>query len=107
MAKSKNRIFESFCGEYVETRLNKDNRQTIEMGGKIVTVHSQNIIKGFLVDEDDEYYYVGHNPETFSHAVNKRYIVHIGATNETEREAEQQELLDGLVDRPERKSDYN
>ena len=107
MSKNKNRIFENFCGEYVEIRLNRDNKQTAEANGRLVTVYTQNVIRGYMVDEDDEYYYIGHNPESFSQAVNKRDIVHIGIGNENEDVVEQQDLLDGLVDRPESKSDYN
>lgn len=107
MSKSKNRIFENFCGEYVEIKLNKDSKQSVDVGGKIVTVHSQNAIRGFLVDEDDEYYYIGHNPQTFSHAVKKQYIMHISITSEQAEDLEQQEFLDELIDRPESESEYN
>lgn len=106
MPKPKNNIFENFCGEYIQIRLNGDNKQSVDMGGKIVTVYSLNTVKGFLVDEDDEYFYIGHSPDSFSHAVKKRYVMHIGPASETEDE-ESDMNLDHLIDRPENDNGYN
>lgn len=72
-----NRVFENFAGEFVVILLNRDTKQTVEMEGRLQVICSPAIIEGYLVDEDDEYYYVGVTPKTFNQAINKKYIIHM------------------------------
>jgi hypothetical protein len=97
----RNRVFENFAGEYITILLTKDTKQTVEIDGRLQIVQSPALIEGFLIDEDDEYYYIGHNNKSFNQVVNKRYIVHIElSSSEKEEEEMSYELLDSLVDVP-------
>lgn len=82
-----NRVFENFAGEFVVILLNKDTRQTIEMEGRLQIVYSPAIIEGYLIDEDDEYYYIGHSPKSFDQVINKKYIIHmeLGSENTSKK----------------------
>ncbi len=101
-----NRVFESFAGEYVVILLNKDTRQTVEMDGKLQIVHSPAIIEGFLIDEDDEYYYVGHSPKAFNQVINKKYIVHMEIGSETDSK-KTNDFLNHLVATPDEDIGFN
>jgi hypothetical protein len=104
----RNRVFENFAGEYITILLNKDTKQTIEIDGRLQIIQSPALIQGYLIDEDDEYYYIGHNESSFNQVVNKRYIVHIELGNsETEEEQQDLELLDSLVDVPDEDTGIN
>jgi hypothetical protein len=101
-----NRVFENFAGEFVVILLNKDTRQTVEMEGRLQIVHSPAIIEGYLIDEDDEYYYIGHSPKSFNQVINKRYIVHmeLGSENSSNKT---NTYLNDLVPTPDEETGYN
>lgn len=104
----RNRVFENFAGEYVTILLNKDTKQTVEIDGRLQIIQSPALIEGFLIDEDDEYYYIGHNDKSFNQVVNKKYIVHIELSS-AEKAQEEQDLnfLDSLIDRPDEDTGIN
>lgn len=77
-----NRVFENFAGEFVVILLNRDTKQTVEMEGRLQVICSPAIIEGYLVDEDDEYYYVGVTPKSFNQVINKKYIIHMELASE-------------------------
>jgi general stress protein 26 len=101
-----NRVFESFAGEFVVILLNKDTRQTVEMEGRLQIVHSPAIIEGYLIDEDDEYYYIGHSPKSFNQVINKKYIVHMELTSENSS-GKTNTYLNDLVPTPDEETGYN
>lgn len=104
----RNRVFENFAGEFITILLNKDTKQTIEMDGKLHIVQSPAIIEGFLIDEDDEYYYIGHTDKAFNQVVNKRYIVHIELGNpDKERIDSDFDMLNSLIDVPDEDTGIN
>ena len=60
------------------------------------------------LDEDDEYYYIGHNDKSFNQVVNKKYIVHIELSSAEKVQEEQDlEFLDSLIDRPDEDTGIN
>lgn len=103
----RNRVFENFAGEYITILLNKDTKQTVEIDGRLQIIQSPALIEGFLIDEDDEYYYVGHNDKSFNQVVNKKYIVHIELSSSEKEEEPSIDLLDSLVDVPDEETGFN
>lgn len=101
-----NRVFENFAGEFVVILLNKDTKQTVEMNGKLHIVYSPAIIEGFLIDEDDEYYYVGHSPKSFDQVINKKYIVHIEVGSET-KPKKTNEFINSFASLPDEDTEFN
>lgn len=104
----RNRVFENFAGEHITILLNKDTKQTVEVDGRLQIIQSPALVEGYLIDEDDEYYYIGHTQKAFNQVVNKRYIVHIELTNQEETQNLQElELLNNLVDVPDEETGFN
>lgn len=101
-----NRVFENFAGEFVVILLNKDTKQTVEMDGRLQIVYSPAIVEGFLIDEDDEYYYIGHSPKSFDQVINKKYIVHIELGSEKKSKSKNS-MLDSLVSIPDEDTGFN
>ena len=103
----RNRVFENFAGEYVTILLNKDTKQTVELEGKLQIIQSPALIQGFLIDEDDEYYYIGHTDKSFNQVVNKKYIVHIELSSAESEHDEDFDLLNQMVDIPDEDTGIN
>jgi hypothetical protein len=104
----RNRVFENFAGEFITILLNKDTKQTVEIDGRLQIIQSPALIEGFLIDEDDEYYYIGHNEKSFNQVVNKKYIVHIEVGNPEKEEITQSfDMLNSLVDVPDEETGFN
>lgn len=101
-----NRVFENFAGEFVVILLNKDTRQTIEMDGRLQIIHSPAIVEGFLIDEDDEYYYIGQSAKSFDQVINKKYIVHMELGSEN-NSVKTESYLNDLVPTPDEETGYN
>lgn len=70
-----NNLFEYFAGEYLSILVNKDLRQSIQTPDNVRTIHSPVLVEGYLIDEDDLFYYMGEDPGTIYKAVAKRTIV--------------------------------
>lgn len=103
----RNRVFENFAGEHITILLNKDTKQTVEIDGRLQIIQSPALIEGYLIDEDDEYYYIGHNDKSFNQVVNKKYIVHIELSSSEKVEQVDFDLLDSLVDVPDEETGFN
>jgi len=101
-----NRIFENFTGEHITILLNKDTRQTVEIDGRLQIIQSPALVEGYLIDEDEEFYYLGPNPDSFNQAVNKRYIVHIEISKE-ETKKDVLHQLEMLLDSPDEDTGLN
>lgn len=68
-------ILNNFAGEYISIHLNKDTKSMVQFGGDIRLAQESTQIEGWLVDEDDDYLYVGHTFDHISAAINKKHIV--------------------------------
>lgn len=99
-----NFLFELFCGEFVRLLLIKDSKQTVEHGGTIKTIQQPLTIEGFLIEADDDYYYLGLSPQVISKAIHKSQIVQIEIINPTK---EEDELLNEIVDVPDSENGIN
>lgn len=71
------KLFELFCGEEINVMLNKDSRQTVETDTKVETIKGPIVVSGYLVEADDDFIYLGYNPDMISSAISKKSIVHI------------------------------
>lgn len=95
MTKNKNNegshLFELFAGEYVSILLNmviesvNQNNETIDM------IKTPLNVTGYLTDEDDDYYYLGHEPNVYNQAIKKDMVIHLEAIEEEEEK--QQDLF--------------
>lgn len=80
-----NHLFELFAGEYVSILLNmqiesvSQNLETVDM------IKTPLNITGYLTDEDDDYYYLGHEPNIYNQAVKKNMIVHLEVIEEEKK----------------------
>ena len=101
-----NRVFENFAGEFVVILLNRDTKQTVEMEGRLQVICSPAIIEGYLVDEDDEYYYVGVTPKSFNQAINKKYIIHMELSSEKESKKDT-EFLNKIISATDEDTTFN
>jgi len=71
------RCFELFAGEMVQVILDKDVEQTSQKQDSINIMKTPLIVQGFMIEEDDDFIYLGYEPEQISQAVKKSYIIHI------------------------------
>lgn len=82
---SESHLFELFAGEYVSILLNmqiesvSQNLETVDM------LKTPLNITGYLTDEDDDYYYLGHEPNVYNQAVKKNMIVHLEVIEEEKK----------------------
>jgi hypothetical protein len=87
MSKRKNisKLFEIFTGERVSIWVKKDMMQTmLDNKGNLKTSAQPGVLGGFLIEEDDEYFYFGHVPETIAFAVKKDSIIQLGILEDTD-----------------------
>lgn len=106
--KDKGLLFSTFCGEYVRLMLNKDDKQTINHSGVIKMVQNPFVLQGFLLDEDDDYFYIGYSPDVISSAILKKQVVVMELCEEEDEEAEElKNILDESVDVPEDENGVN
>lgn len=72
---SSNKLFHIFAGVYVEFVLkNLKGAQVMEDGGR---VEGSVILSGYLLDEDQDYYYLGETQEDISQAIKKEDVIRI------------------------------
>lgn len=88
-------ILKTFALEYICLYLNKDNKQSIQLGDDIKLFHSSTTVEGYLIDEDDEYLYLGLSQEMIHIAINKKQIVMIEMSDPNQDKAE---ALNNAVD---------
>ena len=55
------KIFDMFVGSFVRLTLKKDNKDSIMHNNTIKSVASSYVIQGYLVDEDDEYFFLSYD----------------------------------------------
>lgn len=90
-------VFECFTGEFVSVVLNKDNKNSVSIGNTIRPVQSPMVIQAYMIEEDDEYFFLGHDPDLICIAVKKNQIVLIETLDPTEDMAQE---LDEAVEIP-------
>lgn len=91
-------VFECFTGEFVRIVLTKDNKSSVQFGQGVKTVYAPMLIEGFLIDEDDDYFFVGFEPEIVWRAVKKDQVVLIEMADPNEEMAHE---LNDAVPTPE------
>ncbi len=83
-----NHLFELFAGEYVSILLDMQVESVSQSAETIDMVKTPLNITGYLTDEDDDYFYLGHEPNVYNQAVKKDIIVHIEVIEEEKKAPE-------------------
>lgn len=85
MSNKKNqRMFDLFTGEFVQIILDKDTKITEQKNDNISVNELPILLEGYLVDEDDDYLFLGQQPTLINQAIKKEYVVHVLVTSEEE-----------------------
>jgi len=71
------RLFDIFCGEAVAVMVNRDSESTTQTETKIETLKAPIVLGGYLVDTDDEFLYLGLDPDAINQAVRRDTVVHV------------------------------
>lgn len=83
-------LFEIFCGSYVNIFV-KNIKSSATRAGKVNNV----MLAGFLLDEDEEYYFLGQTPEEVFCAVAKSEMAAMMTADEGAELLEEIEVPDG------------
>jgi hypothetical protein len=76
-------LFELFAGEYVSIILDMQIESVFQGAESIDMVKTPLNVSGYLTDEDDVYFYLGHEPNVYNQAVKKNMVIHIEVVEET------------------------
>lgn len=85
MSKKESHLFELFAGEYVSILLNMQIESVSQNVETIDMVKTPLNITGYLTDEDDEYFYLGHEPDVYNQAIKKEMIMHLEVIEEEKK----------------------
>ncbi len=77
-----NHLFELFAGEYVSIILDMQVESVSQGAETIDMVKTPLNVSGYLTDEDDVYFYLGHEPNIYNQAVKKDMVIHIEVVEE-------------------------
>lgn len=75
-------FFEVFAGEHITVIINQNMEQSVTDGETLQTLKSPISVSGYLTDEDDDYYYLGHEPGQYNQALKKNMVTHAALTEE-------------------------
>src|ERR1041384_1974834 len=71
-----NLFFETFIGEYVEIMTNTKTTETVQHeDGTVQSGEYAMIVNGYLLDEDENYYFLGRDSEEVTHCVKKDEVI--------------------------------
>lgn len=93
-------LFETFVGESVIILLDKEVEQTRQSETHIETLKSSLSVNGYIIDMDDDFVYLGYNPDSIAQAVKKSFIIHVEIANQED------ELLSN-IELPKDEKEYN
>ena len=78
-------FFNTFVGEYVEMMTNvKSSTQMQHEDGSIESGEYPWIIHGYLLDEDDDYYFIGINSDSVNSAISKNIVLSVSISEPEE-----------------------
>ena len=83
-----NHLFELFAAEYVSIILDMQVESVSQGADTIDMVKTPLNVSGYLTDEDDVYFYLGHEPNVYNQAVKKDMVIHIEVVEETAEKEE-------------------
>lgn len=75
-------LFELFAGEYVSIILDMQVESVSQGADTIDMVKTPLSVVGYLTDEDDDYFFLGHEPNIYNQAVKKAMIMHLEVIEE-------------------------
>jgi len=81
-------LFELFAGEYVSIILDMQVESVSQGADTIDMVKTPLNVSGYLTDEDDDYFYMGHEPNVYNQAVKKAMIIHLEVVEEEKPKVE-------------------
>ena len=96
-------FFLTFIGEYVQVTSNLMTKKQIETDEGVGILETPITIVGYLLDEDDKYYYMGGRPDSVSDAIKKTSVKMIQIV---EFKTELDEVLDSMGE-PEDEKEIN
>jgi hypothetical protein len=85
MSKKEKHLFELFAGEYVSIIINMLVESMTQSSDTIDMIKHPLNITGYLTDEDDDYFYLGHEPNVYNQAVKKSMIIHLEVIEEDDK----------------------
>lgn len=94
------KIYDIFLEEYVILTLNRDSKGNVQdERGNIKLLQQEMQVKGYLFDEDDDYFFLSYEPdgEFISLAVQKKQVVTMELCNPNEEEDQMAQDLDESV----------
>jgi hypothetical protein len=68
-------LFNYFAGDWVSILLLKDIKQSVQAPRNVNTIYTPLFAEGYLLDQDEHYYYLGQQIDNVDKAVNKKYII--------------------------------
>lgn len=71
------RLFEIFCGEAITVMVNRDSEQTTQTETTVETTKAPIVLAGYLVDADDDYLFLGYEPDSINQAIARETVVHV------------------------------
>ena len=88
MSKKDNQLFELFAGEFVSILIDMQVEKVNQSSDTIDIIKTPLNITGYLTDEDDDYFFLGHEPNVYNQAVKKDLVVHMEVVEEEQEKPE-------------------
>lgn len=92
-----NNILEMLLGEFIKLTLKRSLKQTVEIRGTYKTIESPFKVYGYLIDIDDEYYYLGLEPNQLHKCVPKTSVDMLELADPDEKNIE---FMEDIVETP-------
>jgi hypothetical protein len=70
-------FFQVFCGEAISVMLDRDVEQTKQTETQMESLKTSISVQGYLIEMDDDFLYLGYEPEMINQAVKISSIVHV------------------------------
>jgi hypothetical protein len=75
-------LFELFAGEHVSILIDMQVESVVQKEDTVEMIKTPLNVTGYLTDEDQNFYFLGHEPDIYTQAVSKSRIVHIEVVEE-------------------------
>jgi len=93
------KLFEIYAGDYINVVMDFTIESIKQTEREVEQVKSPLIVEGWLTDQDDNYFYLGIIPESYSQALRKSAIILIEAKTPPDEEVEKKSSVIPSVDK--------
>jgi len=100
-------FFTTFVGEYVRIVTTVVMTDTIETEEGISTSSAPLLTEGYLLDYDDNFYYLGQSPDNVTTAISRHTISQVQSGMEQPARNVFDEILESMPDKPDSSSNIN